>query len=349
MALDFDTLDLGRRNKPDRPTAEGKPLQLPLDVIDEDPDQPRTEFDAGALQELADSIRERGVRQPVSVKPSPTDPARYILNFGARRLRASRLAGQETIPAFVDLTADDFDQVAENEQRQGLTAMELALFVKRKLEQGLKQAEIARKLGKPKATISQAAALASAPDAITVLYRSGRCQSLRELYDLGQAYEQHPQEVAQALDGDAPVTRRFVEELRERLAAPVQAPVTDERQAQHEPKVFAGQTLQGQERRDPGTSDQAEVFAGQTHQHEEAGNMSSARPELVPPARPSAAKAAAVPAGLRVVVQVGDALMEVATDARPRKDRIPVRPLGTDDAVQHVAPQKVVMVRVESR
>src|SRR5450631_3651480 len=92
----------------------GQPMQIPLDAIDEDPHQPRTEFDDSTLAELAASIAERGVLQPVSVRPNPDSAGRWILNFGARRLRACRLASLERISAFVDSTVDDYAQVVEN-------------------------------------------------------------------------------------------------------------------------------------------------------------------------------------------------------------------------------------------
>lgn len=125
----------------------GAPLQLKIDTIDEDPDQPRREFDPERLAELAETIRERGVRQAVSVRRHPAQPDRWMLNFGARRLRASKLAGKEEIPAFVDHTADSYDQVIENEQREGLKPLELALFVQRRLGNGESQADIAKRLG----------------------------------------------------------------------------------------------------------------------------------------------------------------------------------------------------------
>ena len=115
----------------DAPTLEanGQPLMLPVEGIDEDPEQPRREFDANALQDLAETIRERGVRQPISVRPNLQHAGRWVLNFGARRLRASRLAGLSEIPAFIDTTADSYDQVIENEQREGLKPLELALLL----------------------------------------------------------------------------------------------------------------------------------------------------------------------------------------------------------------------------
>jgi ParB family chromosome partitioning protein len=111
--------------------ATGTPLMLPIDSIDEDPQQPRQEFDAATLEELAQTIRERGLRQPISVRKGKEPSDRWVLNFGARRLRACRLAGVTEVPAFVDATADSYDQVIENEQREGLKPLEIALFVRR--------------------------------------------------------------------------------------------------------------------------------------------------------------------------------------------------------------------------
>ena len=75
-------------------TGDGQPKLLPIHAIDEDPDQPRSVFDAEALQQLADTIMQRGVRHPISVRPHPEQLGRWMLNFGARRLRASKLAGE---------------------------------------------------------------------------------------------------------------------------------------------------------------------------------------------------------------------------------------------------------------
>jgi ParB family chromosome partitioning protein len=69
----------------DAPTVcDGRPIPLPLDSIDEDPAQPRREFDANGLLELAATMRDRGVRQPISVRPNPKHAGRWVLNFGAR-------------------------------------------------------------------------------------------------------------------------------------------------------------------------------------------------------------------------------------------------------------------------
>jgi ParB family chromosome partitioning protein len=111
MALLLEGLDL---LAPGGLPESGAPLRLPIATIDEDPDQPRQEFDDDSLAELAETIKERGVRQPVSVRAHPSEPGRWMLNFGARRLRASKLAGLSEIPAFVDQTANSVDQFIEN-------------------------------------------------------------------------------------------------------------------------------------------------------------------------------------------------------------------------------------------
>ncbi len=199
--------------------AAGAPLMLPMEAIEEDPQQPRKEFDAEALQQLADTIAERGVRQPLSVRPHPDQAGRWLLNFGARRLRASKLAGRVAIPVFVDATAGSYNQVIENEQREGLKPLELALFVQRRLAEGDNQAEIARCIGKSRPYVTYATALINAPEWLLQIYRDGRCRGLRELYDLRKLQGQHPQAVASWAGEARQVTREGVETLRQDLTS----------------------------------------------------------------------------------------------------------------------------------
>ena len=109
----------------------GEALRLPLVDIDEDPHQPRTVFDAAELQSMADSIRAHGVVQPIVVRP-PVN-GRYLLAFGARRLRASRLAEVPDIPAVIrPAGAGDFaEQLVENQQRADLSNTDLAAAIAR--------------------------------------------------------------------------------------------------------------------------------------------------------------------------------------------------------------------------
>jgi ParB family chromosome partitioning protein len=197
--------------------AAGAPLQIAIEAIDEDPDQPRQEFDAEALAELAATIRERGVRQPISVRPHPEQPGRWVLNFGARRLRATRLAGRSHVPAFVDHAVDSYDQVIENEQRQGLRPLELALFVQKRLALGENQAEVARRLGKSRQYVTMATALIDAPDWLLVAYREGRCRGLNELHELRRLAAEHGRRVEDWAADQASITRDRLAALRVEL------------------------------------------------------------------------------------------------------------------------------------
>ena len=214
MALSLDDLDL----LPPTGGEGGTPLRIPLVAIDEDPEQPRQEFDEQSLIELAETIRERGVRQPVSVRTHPTQPGRWMLNFGARRLRASKLAGLSEIPAFVDHTASSVDQFIENEQRKGLSPLEIALFVQRALNQGQTQADIARAIGKSRQYVTLATALIDPPDWLMAAYREGRCRGLNELHELRKLAGEHPQYVEAWTSDRSPITRDAVMALRADLA-----------------------------------------------------------------------------------------------------------------------------------
>lgn len=212
-------LDLGDLAALDTPTpGSGAPLLLPVADIDEDPEQPRLEFGDESLQALADTIRQRGVRQPISVRAHRQHAGRWMVNFGARRLRAARLAGQQQVPAFVDETADSYDQVLENEQREALTPLELALFIQKRLKVGEHQAEIARRLGKSRQWVQAATVLIDPPDWLMTVYRSGRCRGLNELQDLRRLHEAHGPEVEQWLSEQPVATRDRIADLKAKLA-----------------------------------------------------------------------------------------------------------------------------------
>ena len=214
MTLPLDGLDL--LNVPDG-LIGGAPLQLSIDLIDEDPDQPRQDFDPVALAELAESVRSRGVLQAISVRRHPVMPDRWMVNFGARRLRASRLAGKPTIPAYVDNAMDSYDQVIENEQRESLSPLELAMFVQKKLQSGARSSEIARTLGKSRGYLTFVAALIDPPAWLLALYRSGRCRGLSELYELRKLHESQPEAVRRWIEGRAHVSRADVQAFKEGL------------------------------------------------------------------------------------------------------------------------------------
>ena len=111
-----------------RPSTDGRLRDLPLEEIHPNPDQPRKHFDEDALRSLADSIRERGVLQPIIVRPNATGG--YQLVAGERRWRAAQLAGEPTIPALVDANVDGAGSLElaliENVVREDLTPIEEA-------------------------------------------------------------------------------------------------------------------------------------------------------------------------------------------------------------------------------
>jgi ParB family chromosome partitioning protein len=139
--------------------------ELPLDVIEPNPRQPREVFDADALAELVASIREVGVLQPVVVRE--TDPGRYQLVMGERRWRASREAGLDAIPAIVRDTADDAllrDALLENVHRVQLNPLEEAAAYQQLLEEfGVTHDELAGRLGRSRPQVSNTIRLLNLP------------------------------------------------------------------------------------------------------------------------------------------------------------------------------------------
>jgi ParB/RepB/Spo0J family partition protein len=173
------------------PAATGRPLLVATDCIDEDPDQPRRNFSEQELEELSQSIREHGVLQPIMLRRFN---GRYVIVMGARRYRAARRAGLSEMPAFVQDVglSDRYAQMIENIQRDDLRAPEIATFIADRLGAGDTQAEISRKLGKPRDWVSRYASVQSMPEFLrTTLEES----SIRALYELYQAWRTHPDEI----------------------------------------------------------------------------------------------------------------------------------------------------------
>lgn len=199
--------------------ARGGPIALPLDLVDEDPLQPRTKdnpgFSAKSLTELAAAIRLRGVKTPISVRPNPAAPGRYLINHGARRYRASRLAGLATIPGFIDANYNLADQVVENLHRNELTAREIADYIGRELAKGLRKGEIARQISKSAAFVTQHAALLDLPEPIADAFGAGRVRDVTLVNELLLIYRKAPDVVSAWLaDELQEVTRPSVRMLR---------------------------------------------------------------------------------------------------------------------------------------
>ncbi|RTE56195.1 MULTISPECIES: ParB/RepB/Spo0J family partition protein [Xanthomonas] len=196
---------------------DGKPFRIPIADIERDPNQPRTEFSDEEIDDLAENIKDRGVKLPISVKTHPTKPGMWMINDGELRWLASQRAGVADIPAIVDEDFDDFDQVNANEKRYALRPIELAQFIKRKLSDGLKKGVIAKRLGKPANAITELLSLVDAPACVTEAYSSGRCTSPKTLYELRALAEKYPDQVQEWCDSDVEITRASVAALGDSL------------------------------------------------------------------------------------------------------------------------------------
>lgn len=175
----------------------GAAMKLRLDQIEEDPDQPRQAFYPEALDQLAASIRMVGVLQPIAVRPLTGD--RYRLVYGARRLRAARLAERSHIPAYVveneqaGLTA----QVIENQLRAGLSNSDLAEAIRRLSESGMKVKEIAVVTGLPDWRLRHFRAVPTLPPFL--LARLDQAD-MRALYELQGTWEKAKEPAREALE-----------------------------------------------------------------------------------------------------------------------------------------------------
>ncbi len=156
-----------------------------IDRIEPNPEQPRLAFDQATLDELAASIREHGVLQPILVRP--LDGTRFQLIAGERRWRASRLAGLDTIPALIEEIDDDTAleiAIIENLQREDLSPLdEAAMYDRMVREHGYSIRKLADKLGKDKGYLENRLRLADAPPEIRELV-SLRKDTLSHAYEL---------------------------------------------------------------------------------------------------------------------------------------------------------------------
>ncbi|MBE3550065.1 MAG: Chromosome (plasmid) partitioning protein ParB [Brockia lithotrophica] len=144
-------------------------VQIPLDAVRPNPYQPRRTFDAQSLEELAASIREHGVLQPILVRPLAGGEA-YEIVAGERRVRAARLAGLERIPAvlrsFDDATMMEVALI-ENVQREDLDPIEIARAYRALMERfSLTQDEVARKMGKSRSLVANYVRLLALPERV---------------------------------------------------------------------------------------------------------------------------------------------------------------------------------------
>lgn len=176
LISDANSLNLGRQH-----TGEGEPgfasiSEISIGKIVANPYQPRSSFDKEALDELADSIKTLGLIQPITVRQ--IEDGTFQIISGERRFRASQLAGLTTIPAYIR-KADDQGMlemaIVENIQRENLDSIEIALSFQRLIEEcSLTQEEMADRVGKKRATITNYLRLLKLPAEIQLAIRAGK-------------------------------------------------------------------------------------------------------------------------------------------------------------------------------
>jgi ParB family chromosome partitioning protein len=219
-----------------RDAAPGAPpadtlVQLPVDTLRPNPEQPRDTFAPGALESLVASIREHGILTPLVAR---REGDTYVLIAGERRLRAARLAGLERVPVYVRGAAPSPAEqlelaLIENLQREDLDPVEAALGYQRLVRQyGHTQEQVAQRVGKDRATVANALRLLKLPQAGLDALKSGRISA-------GHARALLPVEDAErfAVALAAVITRelsvRATEQLVRSLARPAPAPKRPDR------------------------------------------------------------------------------------------------------------------------
>ena len=143
-------------------------IEIDIRKIIPNPTQPRTEFNEEALDELADSIRQLGIIQPITVRKA--DNEKYIIISGERRWRAAQRANLEAVPAYVREVDDEnlhAMALVENIQRQDLNAIEIALGMQRLLEEcNLTQDALSEKVGKKRSSVANYLRLLNLPNEV---------------------------------------------------------------------------------------------------------------------------------------------------------------------------------------
>ncbi len=211
--------------------------RIEVDHIDSNPEQPRLAFDAATLEELAASIREHGVLQPILVRP--LDDGRYQLIAGERRWRACRIAGLATIPALVEDIDDDTAleiSIIENLQREDISPLDEAAMYDRMIrEHGYSIRRLADKLGKDKGYLENRLRLADAPPEVRELV-SLRKDTLSHAYELMKVQDPRKR---RRLAGQVARNELSLVKLRERIEGR-RSRATDEAAVEPEPPAAPG-------------------------------------------------------------------------------------------------------------
>lgn len=198
---------------------------LPLREIEPDPDQPRKTFDDETLAELASSIAEHGLIQPIAVRPKVSGG--YLIVAGERRWRACRMAGLTEAPVVVkDVTDEQAMEIAlvENLQREDLDPVEEAMGIRELMTRcDLTQEQAARKLGKSRSALANSLRLLNLPENVLELLKSGFLNTGHAKVILGLPTPELQEQAAQMI-ADHELNVRQAEVLCKKLARPAKGP-----------------------------------------------------------------------------------------------------------------------------
>ena len=213
--------DVSPSFEPDNATIE----TLPLREIEPDPDQPRKTFDDETLAELASSIAEHGLIQPIAVRPKVSGG--YLIVAGERRWRACRMAGLTEAPVVVkDVTDEQAMEIAlvENLQREDLDPVEEAMCIRELMTRcDLTQEQAARKLGKSRSALANSLRLLNLPENVLELLKSGFINTGHAKVILGLPTPELQEQAAQMI-ADHELNVRQAEVLCKKLARPANGP-----------------------------------------------------------------------------------------------------------------------------
>lgn len=208
--------------------ADARVETLPLREIEPDPDQPRKTFDNETLSELASSIAEHGLLQPIAVRPRPRGG--YLIVAGERRWRACRMAGLNEVPVVVkDVTDEQAMELAlvENLQREDLDPVEEAAGIRELMTRcDLTQEQAAQKLGKSRSALANSLRLLNLPESVLELLKSGFLNTGHAKVILSLPTAELQEQAAQMI-ADHELNVRQAEALCKKLAKPAKEPKED--------------------------------------------------------------------------------------------------------------------------
>lgn len=185
-------------------------IEIDIDLIDEDPTQPRTEKNPGfskqSIAELAESILNTGLLQPITIRKHPEIDGRFMIKDGARRFRASKQNKAEKIAAIIEDEGQKtaarvkIEQLIVNLQKEGNTPDEIAKTIAIALDEGIPKKTIAALTGKSPAWVTLHTTLLELPEHLDLAYKSGKVTDVNIIYELTKLYKTNKNEVIAWLD-----------------------------------------------------------------------------------------------------------------------------------------------------